>query len=738
MTDQTVEKNGRKPNKLINEKSPYLLQHAYNPVNWYPWGEEAFEKARKEDKPIILSIGYSTCHWCHVMEKESFSNPMIAGIMNENFVCIKVDREEHPDIDRVYMTAVTAMSGSGGWPLNVFLTPELKPIFGGTYYPPRPRTGIMAWPDLLRRISEVWNNPPQKKQFIDSANQITQSIRNYLNRELIHKPYDDSLLTRAVHAFNSVYDPEKGGFSNAPKFPVPVISDFLMFFSEQKGIENDTEKNRAKTMAHHTLVNMAKGGIYDQIGGGFHRYSTDASWHVPHFEKMLYDNAQLIPAYLKAYTQTKEPLFADIARETADYLLDEMVHPDGGFYSAQDADSVPADADTSGPKEAEELKEEGAFYVWKIDQVSEVLKNIDTDVSHETLLDIVCYHYGIKPEGNAQYDPHGEFTGKNILFVAHTIAETGKHFDISLKKTEDLIHKAKQALFGERSKRPRPHLDDKILTSWNGLTISAMARACQVLDDKTYLFAAQKAARFIRENLYEEENNRLYRRWRDGERNIPGTSEDYSFMVQGLIDLYESDFDPQWLKWAFELSDTLIRRFFDTKNGGFFMSEAGEEDWLPVRAREDTDTVTPSASSVGVLNLLRLSRYSDRHRERFWDRAQKTIKAFVAQMEQNPGGSALMLTCTGCALSPETHIVIDGDPDSENTRSMLSFIRYRFDPRITVMLIDGEETRNRMLEELPFIESMKRIDNKATAYLCSGRSCKEPVTDVNDLASYFD
>ncbi len=623
-------------NHLINEKSPYLLQHAYNPVDWYPWGEEAFARAEKENKPILLSIGYSTCHWCHVMEKESFTDPEIAGIMNENFICIKVDREERPDIDRLYISAVTALTGSAGWPLNVFLTPQLKPFFGGTYFPAKARFGINSWPDLLNKIAIAWKDPVTYGKITDSADAITGILRKNLShgrKSTVSKQERKAHIDKAFEYYASVFDGRSGGFGKAPKFPSPSILNFLLaysLFGEKAG--NADSSKKALQMADLTLKSMAKGGIYDQIGGGFHRYSTDERWHIPHFEKMLYDNAQLITAYVAAYQMTSDDYFAKIAGETAGYLLRDMRSPKGGFYSAEDADSIPDMPAHVSPEEAEE-KIEGAFYVWSREELDNILG--------EDASDLLSFHYGVLPGGNAEQDPHGYFEGKNILYAGKSVEETAIKFNLSKEKTARIINEAKEKLYYARMKRKRPHLDDKILTSWNGLMISSLCKANRVLDDKKYLEAAKNAAEFILSDMYEKKTGKLYRRWRDGEKNIPGLGSDYSFFISGLIDLYDSDSNLKWLETAVLLSEEYLKLFYDPEYGGFYMTGPGHDKNLIMRVKEDSDGVIPSPGSVAIRNLLRLFRITGR--TDFARIAEETIDAIISGDAFHPASFPQML-----------------------------------------------------------------------------------------------
>ena len=561
--EKTMAEHQLKPNRLIHEKSPYLLQHAYNPVDWYPWGDETLEKARKEDKPILLSIGYSTCHWCHVMEEESFMNRDIAELMNTHFVCIKLDREERPDLDKIYMTAVTAITGSGGWPLNVFLTPDLKPFFGGTYFPPVPKQGILAWPDILRLIAIAWKDPSQRDKFQSFSSNLQESIANALSWTSKDSVINTDVIDKALDAFSSRFDKDLGGFSPAPKFPSPSIQNFLFayHFYAQNGGKND---KTALLMGNVTLRAMANGGIYDQLGGGFHRYSTDVKWHVPHFEKMLYDNAQLLKNYLDAFLITGDRFFEKIARETADYVLRDMTHLDGGFYSAEDADSLPSGKNL---EDKEKRKAEGAFYVWEQKEIKDLLGDGPGE--------IFSYRYGVKSEGNAEFDPFNEFRGKNILFNAHSIDEVAEKFDLSKEDIETSLIQSKLKLLAVRSKRHRPHLDDKVLTSWNGLMISALSRSYQVLGEKKYLEAARNAAIFLRKNLYDDKTSTLFKRWRQGERKIAGMADDYAFLIQGLIDLYEADFDPGWIEWALKADGRADKAVLRCRKRWFFYDPKG-------------------------------------------------------------------------------------------------------------------------------------------------------------------
>jgi uncharacterized protein YyaL (SSP411 family) len=587
-------------NRLAQEKSPYLLQHADNPVDWYPWSEEAFAKARKQNKPIFLSIGYSTCHWCHVMAHEEFEKADVAAIMNREFVNIKVDREERPDVDRVYMTFVQATTGGGGWPMSVWLTPDLKPFVGGTYFPPEDRHGQPGFKRVLERIAAAWRQDHGK--IAGQGEKIIAALREASSGEASSaQRLDGKTLDAAYQQIAGGYDSRHGGFGGAPKFPRPVTLNFLFRVHARDvglGAADATEPNgsagaspthtavrgeRALEMALFTLRKMAAGGIHDHLGGGFHRYAVDGYWHVPHFEKMLYDQAQLATAYLDAFQITREAIFESVARDILDYVRRDMTAAGGGFFSAEDADSpvVAGVGDAGHSRNAE-----GAFYVWSKAEIDSALG------SHSGVFD---FHYGVLPEGNApaDSDPLGEFNRKNILIERHTIAETAKQFHKSEDEVRRALERSRANLLALRVKRPRPHLDDKIITAWNGLMISAFARAAQIFDDADYLKAGTRAATFAREHLYDESGRVLARSYREG-RGVEGFADDYAFLIQGLLDLYEASFELSWLKFAIELQETQDRLFLDNKRGGYFGS-AGQDSSILLRMKEDNDSAEPAA-----------------------------------------------------------------------------------------------------------------------------------------------
>jgi uncharacterized protein YyaL (SSP411 family) len=703
-------------NRLAHEKSPYLLQHARNPVDWYPWGEEAFAKARQENKPIFLSVGYSTCHWCHVMAHESFENEEVAAIMNGEFVNIKVDREERPDVDRVYMTFVQATTGGGGWPMSVWLTPDLKPFVGGTYFPPEDRYGQPGFKKVLERVATAWKENHDK--IIEQGGQIVAALRESQSAATGEGRIDAAIFEAAYKQLDRSYDPKEGGFGNAPKFPRPVTVNFLTRFYARDP-KNDAGK-QAFEMALFTLRKMAAGGMHDHIGGGFHRYSVDRYWHVPHFEKMLYDQAQLAVAYLDAYQITRDKQYQSVARDILDYVARDMTSKEGGFFSAEDADSpVAGIADPGHGKTAE-----GAFYIW-------TKKEIDATLGDAA--EIFDFHYGVQPHGNAPEgsDPHDEFHGKNILIERHTIAETAQRFKKSEDEIAALLVRCREKLFAIREKRPRPHLDDKIIAAWNGLMVSAYARAAQVLDDPRYLEIAARAAKFLRTNLYEEKSKLLYRNYRGGRSDIEGFADDYAFLIQGLLDLYEASFDVEWLKFGVELQEMQDRLFFDEKNGGYF-STSGKDESVFLRMKDDNDGAEPAASSVAALNLLRLAQFRDD--KTIAERARKTIDAFATTLSHFPSAMPQMLVALDYSLSKPRQIVIAGKKDAPETQALFKAVHSHFLPKTILLLADGADGQKYLGEKNEAIRAMSMVEGKPAAYVCENFTCKAPVTDPKALS----
>jgi uncharacterized protein YyaL (SSP411 family) len=705
-------------NRLAREKSPYLLQHAHNPVDWYPWGEEAFSKARRENKPIFLSIGYSTCHWCHVMAHESFEDKETATIMNREFVNIKVDREERPDVDRVYMTFVQATTGGGGWPMSVWLTPDLKPFVGGTYFPPEDRYGQPGFKKVLERIATAWKQTHEK--IAEQGSKIVDALReSQASQSAAGGNIDMGVFDKAYDQLAHTFDSKEGGFGTAPKFPRPVALNFLTRFYA-RGPRSESGKH-ALEMDLFTLRKMAAGGMHDHLGGGFHRYSVDRYWHVPHFEKMLYDQAQLAVAYLDAFQITQERQYESVVRDILDYVSRDMTSKEGGFFSAEDADSptVAEVGDFGHAKTAE-----GAFYVWTEKQIDDALGS-DAE--------LFKFHYGVQPHGNAPEgsDPQDEFRGKNILIARHAIAETGQHFKKSEEEVRQSLARSREKLLSVRNQRPRPHLDDKILASWNGLMISAYARAAQLLDEPHYLEVATRAAKFVRANLYDESRKILFRNYREGRSDIEGFADDYVFVIQGLVDLYEASFDIEWLKFAVELQATQDRLFFDEKNGGYF-STSGKDSSLPLRMKDDNDSAEPAASSVAALNLLRLAQFRDD--KQMAERARKTIDAFAPTLSHFASAMPQMLVSVDFSLSKPRQIVIAGKADSPETKALLREVHRYFLPNKILIVADGGEAQKYLGEKNEAIRAMSMIKDKPAAYICENFTCKAPVTDANALA----
>ena len=689
-------------NRLIDEKSPYLLQHAHNPVDWYPWGPEAFEKAHRENKPIFLSIGYSTCHWCHVMERESFENEAIAALMNRHFVAIKVDREERPDVDRIYMAFVQATTGGGGWPMSVWLTPELKPFYGGTYFPPEQRYGHPGFPMVLERVAEAWREDRDRieESSRQAVEQLTkQSAVASAGPGSALRP-DKDTLDACFYVFRRSFDARYGGFGEAPKFPRPVALNFLLRYYAR------TKNREALDMVAATLREMAKGGMYDQLGGGFHRYSVDERWFVPHFEKMLYDQAQLAVSYLEAFQITGDTSYGQTARGILDYVLRDMRDAGGGFYSAEDADSV---IDPAHPEE----KGEGAFYVWTQSEIEAA--------AGQPAAEWFCHRFGVEPDGNVRNDPHQEFTGRNILYQAHPEEDAARLA---------AIHEAAHKLLEARGARVRPHLDDKVLTAWNGLVISAFAKAGAVLAEPRYVDAARRAADFIVARMYDPETGILLRRYRQGEAAIPGFLDDYAFFTQALLDLYETGFELRDLELAIRLTEKMVELFEDTGHGAFYSTAAGDPT-LVMRIKEDYDGAEPSGNSLAVLNLLRLAQMTDR--PDFRASAARALEAFGSRMVAAPVGVPQMLVGYEFSISKPKQIVLVGERDAPDTRRLLAALDSRFVPDRIVLLVN-RESRQALARYLPTIADMTAIGGQATAYVCEDYACKLPTTDAAAFA----
>jgi len=691
-------------NRLAAEQSPYLLQHAHNPVDWFPWGPEAFEKARSENKPIFLSIGYSTCHWCHVMERESFESDKIAEILNRDFVPIKVDREERPDVDRVYMSFVQATTGGGGWPMSVFLTPDLQPFFGGTYFPPENRYGHPGFASVLTQIADAWRT--QRDQIDRSAREMIAEIEQRANVEGGSATVvNAALLDSGFNIFRRTFDAHMGGFGGAPKFPRPAVFSFLLRYHAR------TRNKDALEMSLLTLREMAKGGMYDQLGGGFHRYSVDERWFVPHFEKMLYDQGQLATSYLEAFQITGDRQYADVARGIFEYVLRDMTDPAGGFYSAEDADSV---IDPEDPK----VKGEGAFYIWTADEIHDVVPS--------PAADWFMHRYGVADGGNVANDPHNEFTNRNILYQAVTVADTATYFRQIEETVAEGIANAERLLLEARGKRVRPHLDDKVLTAWNGLMISAFALGGAVLDEPRYARAGRRAADFVMGQMYNGTTGVLLRRYRKGDAAIEGFLDDYVLFTQALIDLYETQHDVRDLQFAIRLTETQAEVFGDRAQGGYFNSAENATD-LVMRMKEDYDGAEPSGNSAALFNLLRLAHLTDR--DDFRGAAERLIAAFAQRLSAAPVALPYMLAACEFRDGFPRQIILAGDDIHPLSRALFN----RFVPFKVVHGIISEEARKQLAAWVPAVEDMRPLNGRATAYVCRNYTCQLPVNGVDQF-----
>jgi len=685
-----------KTNKLINEKSPYLLQHAHNPVNWYPWSDEAFDKAKTEDRPIFLSIGYSTCHWCHVMEKESFEDEEVAKLMNDAFVSIKVDREERPDIDGIYMSVCQIITGSGGWPLTIVMTPDKKPFFTGTYFPKHNRFNRIGMLDLVPRLKEVWKT--KKEEVLKSADEIASSL-NKQNLVSDSTEIDETILDKAYNELSKRYDEIDGGFGNAPKFPSPHNLMFLLRYWKR---ENET---KALEMVEKTLTEMRHGGIYDHIGFGFARYSTDQHWLVPHFEKMLYDQAMLVMAYTETYLATKNNFYKETAEEILEYVLRDMTHPEGGFYSAEDADSE---------------GEEGKFYLWEAEELRNVLENDE--------LNFAIKVFNVEDAGNWIDESKGMMPGTNILHLKKSNKDYAEELNLSeddfLKKLESIRKK----LFDYREKRIHSYKDDKILTDWNGLMISAFAKAAQAFNNETYSNAATKAYSFI-EKYLSNKDGRLIHRFREGESGLPAHIDDYAFMINALIDLYETTFEIKYLKRAIDLNEILIKEFWDTQNGGFYFTSNKSEE-LIARQKDVYDGAIPSGNSIALLNLIRLARFTAD--SNFEKKASELVKYFSGYISKSLSAFSMFMCALDFQLHSSTEIVIAGNQKDTAVREGLNLVNNIFNPNKIVILKSNEEEKN-PTDLLAFTKEMKVVNNKPTFYVCKNFICNRPVSNLEEF-----
>jgi uncharacterized protein len=671
-------------NRLAREKSPYLLQHQHNPVDWFAWGEAAFARARAEDKPIFLSIGYSTCHWCHVMERESFENEGVARFLNEHFISIKVDREERPDVDRIYMTFVQAMAGQGGWPLNCFLTPDLKPFYGGTYFPPDNRHGRAGFLTVLEQVQKAWTG--HRKELLDSARQMQERLGQAMALEATPGlALGRAVLRRAGEELKRLYDPVQGGFSQAPKFPQPSLPSLLLHYGLRF---SDSEATR---MVLHTCERMAAGGICDQLGGGFARYSVDERWLVPHFEKMLYDNAQLAQLYLDGFLVSGREPFAAVARDIFRYVLRDMTHPEGGFYSAEDADSE---------------GKEGKFYCWTRAELAKLLSPEEFNVAAK--------YFGVTAEGNfVDHSDPEPLPGQNVLSVAHPELSAADR---------PLLQAATEKMFRMRCRRVRPHLDDKVLVSWNGLMLGALARAAVVLGQDSYHAAAEKNLAFLKSRLWDAKTATLYHRWRDGERDAVQLLDAYACLLGGVLDLYETTLDPQHLELAVALAETMLRKFYDPEHGGFWQS-AGDTGDLILRVKEDYDGALPSGNSVATLALLRLAAITAKPKPK--EAAERTLRLFADRLQRLPQAVPHLLLALDFSLEEPSRVVIAGPVAAPATQQLLRAAHSVYRPNRVVCGTAGAVD--------PFARTLPETGGKPTAYLCIGTSCRPPTTDPEKL-----
>jgi len=689
-------------NRLAFEKSPYLLQHAENPVNWYPWGDEAFEKARRENKPVFLSIGYSTCHWCHVMERESFGDSEVAKLMNDTVVSIKVDREERPDLDSIYMTAAQMMTGSGGWPLNIIMTPDSKPFYAATYIPKQSRMGFIGMMELMPQIKEMWDK--KQEDILLSANQITTVLQE-MQRETNGHELNKKILDMAYRQLEGHFDEEYGGFGHAPKFPSPHNLIFLLRYWKR------TNNKNSLAMVEKTLREMRLGGIYDHVGFGFHRYSTDPRWFVPHFEKMLYDQAMLAMAYTEAFQATGKEMYGTTAQEILAYVLRDMTAPHGGFYSGEDADSE---------------GEEGRFYLWTEEELRQILKKEEAE--------LVIKVFNIEKNGNFIEPGEEVGTGKNIPYSRKPLVKIASELNIPEKDFRAQLEAVRQKLFAVRNKRIHPLKDDKILVDWNGLTIAAFSKGARVFDKPEYAEAARSVADFILKHM-RRPDGRLLHRYRDGEAAIMAYLDDYAFFIWGLLELYETTFYANYLQIALELNTDLLKHFWDEKIGGFYFTPDDGEG-LIFRNKEIYDGAMPSGNSIAMLNLLRLSRITaDSSLE---EKAAMMGRAFSTKVRQAPSAHTQLMVAVDFAAGPSYEVVIAGDSQAEDTKAMAKAMSKPFAPNKIVLLHPTEQKKPDIVQIAAFTKNQVAIGGKATAYVCQNYSCRQPTTDINKMLEMLD
>jgi len=682
-------------NRLMFEKSPYLLQHAENLVDWYPWSEKAFLKAKKEDKPIFLSIGYSACHWCQVMERESFEDEDVAQLMNKYFVAVKVDREERPDIDNIYMTVCQYMTGSGGWPLTIVMTPDKEPFFAGTYFPKKAKYGRPGLMEILEQVASLWRT--ERPRVLQVGNQVIQTIQNISSSPMAGDLTEENL-KQAYQKFEDSFDEANGGFGRAPKFPSAHNLSLLLRWWKRSGEE------KALKMVEETLDAMWRGGMYDHLGFGFHRYSTDSKWLVPHFEKMLYDQAMIAIAYIEAYQATGKEQYAEVARQIFIYVLRDITSPEGAFCSSENADSE---------------GEEGKFYIWTQDEIKAILG--------EQKSDLFCRFYSVTEKGNLE-------EGRNVLHIKKTVEEFARDEGMAPQELKEILEQSRKRLLAAREKRIHPSKDDKILTDWNGLMIAALSKGAHALNKPEYADAARKAADFLLKEL-RREDGRLLHRYREGEAAIPGYLDDYAFLVWGLVDLYEATFEARYLGEALALTDDMLRLFWDDKDSGLYFTGSDSEE-LIARMKDTYDGAIPSGNSVASLSLLRFGRMT--MRQELEKKAEQAMESFGKTISSSPTAFSQLLIALDFALGPTQEIVIAGNFPKKDTKQMLRAVHRRFLPG-KILILHPEDEAGKAIEKIvPFIKHQNTINGKATAYVCENFTCKSPTTDVAKMISFIE
>lgn len=682
-------------NRLVNEKSPYLLQHSLNPVDWYPWGDEAFSRAKLEDKPVFLSIGYSTCHWCHVMERESFEDEEVAGLMNDTFISIKVDREERPDIDHIYMTVCQIMTGGGGWPLNIIMTPDKKPFFAGSYFPKESRYGRIGMLDLAPRIKQLWTT--NRNEVLDASFKVMSALKQ-MPDDAPGAALGESDLKLAYSQLAQRFDPVKGGFSQAPKFPTPHNMLFLLRYAHRTG------DKKVLSMVEKTLRNMRMGGVYDHIGFGFHRYSTDNEWLVPHFEKMLYDQALIAITYTEAYQVTGITEYKKTVKEIFEYVIRDMTSPNGGFYSAEDADSEGV---------------EGKFYVWSLDELIKILNAGEARVA--------CKLFGVRPEGNFREESTGHLTGENIIHLDRSLSQIASELGMSLEHLENCLEEIRKKLFLKREDRIHPYKDDKILTDWNGLMIAALAIASSAFGEPVYADVAKRAADFLLNDM-RDSSGKLLHRFRDGEVGLPAHVDDYAFLIWGLIELYEATLEAHYLKQAIELNQDFLDRFWDEAVGGFYFTSSDSEETL-LRKKELYDGATPSGNSVGAMNLFRLSRITGNLD--LETKANLMLRAFSGIVNKFPSGYTHLLMAVDFAVGPSYEVIMVGDPFSNELDECKRQVQRPFIPnKVLIFRPDTAGPGASIAELAPYTKTYTGREGKLTIFVCKNYQCQLPTTDI--------